>query len=480
MLRSVPLIARLACLGLISAVLGGCPREIEPDPIGPADTFDLDAYKAGDAQQDTVLDVAIKLDVAKDVPADTKTDASKPDVVVLKEQCGNYLDDDGDGLVDEDACLVTPNLRPDQAWHDLGLVEIGTATTVAPTRQHGAAGKNEGMLLVARDMTADSKAYLWAETLVSPAGVQVLTPGGWATSYNRAFHNVSAATALVGMAPQISLVAGPWTFGFVRSDETPLKYTGKPLPGWVHLGVQTRPDLPGAKPAFLDLDVICVGGVPMPCAQLVKSLQWKQIAEKVETVWKPASIRLGTVTFTDLGGDLGKKYTYVDNVFSAYSDNELNGAYQAAGALRPKSTAVTLLLVAGLHDNSLPVAVGLSQLAGVSGLPGSRLNGMAMAIDPDKWKQVVAEGANSTNAAAIWGVTLAHEIGHFLGLWHTDEHDGALHDVIDDTPVCDKKDVKLTPDTCPIQAKYVMFWSPTGTTVTSGQAKVVRRSPALR
>src|SRR5438309_445465 len=51
------------------------------------------------------------------------------------------------------------------------------------------------------------------------------------------------------------------------------------------------------------------------------------------------------------------------------------------------------------------------------------------------------------------GTTAAHEIGHYLGLYHTSERDGSEHDPIDDTPECAAGD-----SACP-DAANVMFWT---------------------
>lgn len=419
-------------------------------------------------------------------PVDAKTDTGKIDVKSgdtakdALELCKNFVDDNDDGRIDE-GCYSAPNLRSGRRWTDLGVIEVGDTPETTPSRSYGVAVKNDAVLLVARDV-GDSpySHYVWADRLVSPNGPLVLTPGEWATSLNRAYPGIGASTALVGMSELVIVSTGPWSFRFIATDQQPMKFAGSTSPTWLHLGVLGRTALPSQQPATLDLDVYLAGGVPLPAAQMVKSHMWDKMLKRIEQIWKPAGIVLGDVHVYDLGGEDGKKFKYLDNVLAGDASNELNHVYAAAGKLHPQSTAVMVIITAGLHDNGMPVAAGLSQLAGVPGLPSSRMGGIALAIDPDQWQQVEALGPSANTAADVWGVVLAHEIGHFLGLWHTDEYDGKLHDPIGDTPVCTTDAEKLTAEVCKAQSKFLMFWSPQGSTVTPQQALVVRRSPALR
>lgn len=454
---------------------GGCER-IQED--GPA--FD----------EEDVRDVKDVRDVvAPDIPKiiDTlKFDAKpKKDLIVADvpdptpESCDNGSDDDDDGLIDEAGCEPGPNLRPDQTWTDLGTVSLVEQAGPAPTLPFGVSVKNQGTVLVARDISA-TRRYVWAESLTSPAGVQVLTPGAWATSLNRGAVGLGYGTATLGMSPKVNVLAGPWQTGFVRADVQPAEYPQVPTPGTLHVGVLSRPEIPGVQAAALDLDVWCAGSVPMPCKELEASWQWQQLAARVELIWKPAGLRLGKVTFRDLDGQDGEKFRFLDNVLSGGNDNEFTAAAAAIGQRDPKSTAFSLILTAAIYDKGQPIAAGLSQLGGVPGMAGSRLSAMTVAIDDAEWKVATDLGPASPTVGDRWGVTVAHEIGHFLGLWHTDEFHGQLHDPIDDTPTCDKDVDVLTAEACPIQSKYLMFWTPKGTTVTAGQVKVVRLSPALR
>ncbi|HET6612989.1 MAG TPA: hypothetical protein VFG83_13420 [Kofleriaceae bacterium] len=70
--------------------------------------------------------------------------------------------------------------------------------------------------------------------------------------------------------------------------------------------------------------------------------------------------------------------------------------------------------------------------------------------------------------------TLAHEMGHHLGLYHTSEENGLLHDPIDDTPECDEafgcsqefKENIMTPGEGDKRWRF-----------TPGQAEVIKRHP---
>ena len=459
----------------IGALLGfGCQRVQEDGP-----GFDADG---GQFFVDTAGEIVIDVPYF-DLPIESKVAPDSAEIAApIKESCGNKIDDDLDGYIDEEGCYPAPNLRADTQWTDLGIVELTNTKGPAPTRIYTAPAKNAGMAIVATELVnaGELHAYLWAETLTSPSGVEVITPGAWATSFNRAFLGTGYTTVQIGMAPQISVVAGPWKVGVTRATDTPLKYSGTPVPGWIHLGAIARPEIPSNARAVLDLDVFCVGGVPMPCDKLAKSPQWKQIINKVNAIWKPANVELGTIDMVDLGGEEGTKFKALDEVGSNADSNELTQVYMAAAKLRPKSARPTLVLVSSLNDKGIPVAAGLSQLAGVTGMVGSRVNGMAVAFNEQDWAKAVALGPDANYAGEVWGLVIAHEIGHFLGLWHTDEGNGQLHDQIDDTPQCGKKVDVLTAEECPVQAKYLMFWQPKGVTLTAGQAKVVRYNPALR
>lgn len=430
---------------------------------------------AGDAGDVYYIDIQFPDVPKKDTGNGDTAGETTADVL---EQCGNLIDDNGDGRVDE-GCWPAPNLRSDQSWRDFGVLKLQAKTAPVATVTFDAPSKNMGITLLARDIDQE-KLYVWAESIVSPASVEVLAADAWATSFNRSAPSIGGGTALIGMSPQVTLAAGPWNFAFTRSKLAPLNYGGTPSAGYLHVGVVSRAEIPLADPVTIDIDVYLVGGTAMPAAAMGSSPQWLAIANKVEAIWSGANLHLGKIQFIDLDGDDGKKFKFLDNVLAGGLENELTQIYKVTGAMRPQSTAATLLLVGALNDNGQQVAAGLSQLAGISGYVGSRMSGMAVAIDDKEWASVVALGPDGASIAADrWGVTIAHEMGHFMGLWHTDEYDGKLHDPIADTPICDKTGT-LTAEGCPAQAKYLMFWSPKGSIVTLDQAATVRHSTNLR
>lgn len=114
-------------------------------------------------------------------------------------------------------------------------------------------------------------------------------------------------------------------------------------------------------------------------------------------------------------------------------------------------------------------AIGGGVLGVAARVPGPKLNGTHVSgvmVDYDY------------GSATTGGYITAHEISHYLGLFHTVESDGT-HDIIDDTLECPANG---TDGTCPtVGGGYLMHWSVLGTDpiITDGQGRVMLGHPLV-
>ncbi|MGD8862355.1 MAG: hypothetical protein PVI30_20250 [Myxococcales bacterium] len=113
-------------------------------------------------------------------------------------------------------------------------------------------------------------------------------------------------------------------------------------------------------------------------------------------------------------------------------------------------------------------------IPGPPGMQGTGGSGIAIATD------MMAGDADAL------GRTLAHELAHYLGLFHTSEADGRVLDNLEDTPEC-RPSADIDGDGLGVQdcaglgADNLMFWAKTDdTTLTPQQREVLRSSPLLR
>ena len=120
---------------------------------------------------------------------------------------------------------------------------------------------------------------------------------------------------------------------------------------------------------------------------------------------------------------------------------------------------------------------GEGLLGFASGIPGparigTAASGMFVFVDPHRGTGDLVDAMSST---------IAHEVGHQLGLFHTSEATGEVHDVLDDTPECRATNASGVTDvgTCP-DGTNLMFWSagPETTGLSAQQALVLSSHPA--
>ena len=184
--------------------------------------------------------------------------------------------------------------------------------------------------------------------------------------------------------------------------------------------------------------------------------------DELDLLFAPAGISVGTVEQRRADDETLDRFAVVEG--------GVEGARQLfRSATGDGRAALHIFFVRSLDGGLLGFAGGVPGPAGLNGSEGS---GVVIAAD------VVGGGAAMRRL-------LAHEIGHFLGLFHTTEPNGARVEALADTPFCgaehdvDGNGLVDGTECQDLGADNLMFWAPQGTAITAQQRAVLARAPLL-
>jgi hypothetical protein len=185
------------------------------------------------------------------------------------------------------------------------------------------------------------------------------------------------------------------------------------------------------------------------------STRFQGALDEWERIYATAGITVGDYTYTDITGSAATTYSTIS--YGTDIDNGEVGPLMALSAGRTEH-AVNVFFV---HDFS-----GYSLLGVAGGIPGPP------AVHGTTHSAVIVnlDGAWDWGAAFI-GQVIAHEVGHYLGLFHSTENpDGEWPyggDPLADTTTGDDNNL--------------MYWQASGgDRLSSAQGGVIRRSPTVR
>ncbi len=176
-------------------------------------------------------------------------------------------------------------------------------------------------------------------------------------------------------------------------------------------------------PTVLDLNIYLVGleDIDLTASTAQDHEDFQSILTTVDEIFDQADLSLGEIRYMELEDAVVERYRTI------YEEEEI---YALVAQSEYPGSDVESALSANVFITERFVFPAIGLAMGIPGPPGyhqSLLSGIALTgeyIGDD-------EEGNIFTAIAI-----AHEIGHFLGLFHTSEVNGLIHDPLDDTPEC--------------------------------------------
>ena len=216
---------------------------------------------------------------------------------------------------------------------------------------------------------------------------------------------------------------------------------------------------------------------------------FQAILSSISSIYSGAGVSIRAITYNDVTGGDADTYGVID------SDEELAGLYQVPDAGSEQALNLFFVNDIALGTDGLSI-LGLS--GGVPGPPilqGTRRSGVT--VNMGSYLAALSGGDQMMidEASRELEIIMAHESGHFLGLYHTVERNGLAlpdgeiqgEDPLSDTTTCPDSadadmDGRLSPAECAgMGADNLMFWSPGNDSraLTSQQGQIVGRNPLI-
>ena len=272
---------------------------------------------------------------------------------------------------------------------------------------------------------------------------------------NRTSSGESAVAALIPNTPEIALIPGTYSFRihtFTQQQSGPFSPpTITPVADEVTVEVALHHDV-GGRPetGLLNLNLHFTGAEGLNAAAAQTDARLQEALADLTSIYASVGVTIGDVNYLDM--DVG--LNFVETMTGPGNDFEA-----LARATEGAPDGVNLIFVRDITEKSSPLA-GFGVILGVAGgIPGPAVQGTGRSA-----VLIALDTPEMGDQSPKLGHTMAHEVGHYLGLFHSSEIPlgGSLHDPLPDTPENDQNNL--------------MFYSGAGGTLSPDQGFVIRNN----
>jgi hypothetical protein len=216
----------------------------------------------------------------------------------------------------------------------------------------------------------------------------------------------------------------------------------------------------------LRVGVWLVGTPGLTAASAPSNVRLQAALTRMRQIYAAANVGVEIVGYQDFPAALAARYSVID------SRAELQELFAQTG--RATGPALNLMLVRGISGSAgLENAIGIAgAIAGPSELHGTIASG------------VVAGWESTLGRVDLLPQTIAHECGHYLGLWHTRESQAPCTTAAQQmcSPFGGVDPITDTP-TDATAANYLMYWQASNgsnVSLSPGQSIVMRAHPLVQ
>ncbi|MFT6627931.1 MAG: hypothetical protein ACJA1R_001191, partial [Flavobacteriales bacterium] len=221
----------------------------------------------------------------------------------------------------------------------------------------------------------------------------------------------------------------------------------------------------------IDLNVFLVGVPGVTAANVERDGDFQDVFETFDDIYGGAGVSIGTIRYYDAPASVEDAYSIIR---SQDDLEELVATSSLPGPSLQETVSMNVFFTQSFVFEDGSGVLGISAgLPGAAGLHGTRSSGVAFTSE-----FIGTRFADGTDGSEYTGVVLAHEVGHFLGLFHTTEQSITTTDPLADTPECGADQF---PNRCP-DLLNLMFplAGDDHTELSAGQVWQVQVSPLTR
>lgn len=224
----------------------------------------------------------------------------------------------------------------------------------------------------------------------------------------------------------------------------------------------------------IDLNIYFVGVNGVDAASAPMNANIQSMLAAFNGIYQSANVQVGQVKYFDITGEDAQRYAVLRSDTAAA---ELPTLSTLQGTTYDDALSLNIFFVRAfaMEGGAIGVSLGLPGPAGLHGTPASGVVFTSEFLGRtfnDRF------GGGRVDGNKYTGIVMAHEVGHYLGLFHTTEQNGQAIEPLADTPQCTNfNDVFNCPD---INNLMFPFAGITHTEVSMDQASVIQSNPLTK